>query len=40
MAVAVAAAVLGEPVSAATLAGGGAILLGVWIVSLRPADRR
>lgn len=40
VAVVVAAVVLGEPVTAATLAGGGAILLGVWIVSLRPADRR
>jgi drug/metabolite transporter (DMT)-like permease len=37
--VAVAAAVLGELVAAATLAGGGAILLGVWLVSRRPADR-
>jgi drug/metabolite transporter (DMT)-like permease len=38
--VVVAAVMLGEPVAAATLAGGGAILLGVWLVSLRPADRR
>jgi drug/metabolite transporter (DMT)-like permease len=35
--VAVAAAFLGEPVSLAVLAGGGAILLGVWMVSRRPA---
>ncbi|HEX4960317.1 MAG TPA: DMT family transporter [Thermoanaerobaculia bacterium] len=38
--VAVAAAVLGEPVTAATLAGGGAILLGVWLVSRRPVAER
>jgi len=38
--VVVAAVMLGEPVAAATLAGGGAILLGVWLVSRRPADRR
>ncbi|MEA2601577.1 MAG: hypothetical protein QOF89_2569 [Acidobacteriota bacterium] len=38
--VAVAAVMLGEPVAAATLAGGGAILLGVWLVSLRPAASR
>lgn len=38
--VVVAAVMLGEPVVAATLVGGGAILLGVWVVSLRKADRR
>jgi drug/metabolite transporter (DMT)-like permease len=38
VAVAISAALLGEPVTAATLAGGAAILLGVWIVSLRPAN--
>jgi drug/metabolite transporter (DMT)-like permease len=38
--VVVAAVMLGEPVVAATLVGGGAILLGVWMVSLRKADRR
>jgi drug/metabolite transporter (DMT)-like permease len=37
VAVAVAAVLLGEPVLLATLAGGFAILLGVWLVSLRPA---
>ncbi len=36
VAVAVAAGLLGEPVLLATLAGGFAILLGVWLVSLRP----
>lgn len=40
VAVAVAAVLLGEPVLLATLAGGFAILLGVWLVSLRPAERR
>lgn len=38
--VVVAAAMLGEPILLATLAGGFAILLGVWLVSLRPAERR
>ena len=38
--VVVAAVMLGEPVTAATLAGGGAILLGVWLVNLRPAAAR
>lgn len=37
--VVVAAAMLGEPILLATLAGGFAILLGVWLVSLRPARR-
>jgi drug/metabolite transporter (DMT)-like permease len=40
IAVAVAAAILGEPVVLATLLGGLAILAGVWIVSLRPAARQ
>ena len=35
--VVVAAAMLGEPILLATLAGGFAILLGVWLVSLRQA---
>jgi drug/metabolite transporter (DMT)-like permease len=34
----VAAAMLGEPLTAATLLGGLAILLGVWMVSLRPSE--
>ncbi len=37
IAVAVAAALLGEPIVLATLLGGLAILAGVWMVSLRPA---
>jgi drug/metabolite transporter (DMT)-like permease len=40
VAVVVAAVLLGEPVLLATLAGGFAILLGVWLVGLRPAVRR
>lgn len=38
VAVAVAAVLLDEPVFLASLAGGFAILLGVWLVSLRPAS--
>lgn len=39
IAVVVAAALLGEPIVLATLLGGLAILAGVWMVSLRPANR-
>ncbi|HEX9943245.1 MAG TPA: DMT family transporter [Thermoanaerobaculia bacterium] len=39
VAVAVAAVLLGEPLLLATLAGGVAILLGVWLVGRRPAVR-
>jgi drug/metabolite transporter (DMT)-like permease len=38
--VVVAAVMLGEPIAAATLAGGGAILLGVWLVSRKPVESR
>ncbi|HYO16837.1 MAG TPA: DMT family transporter [Thermoanaerobaculia bacterium] len=40
IAVVVAAALLGEPVTFAVLAGGAAILLGVWMVSRRPVSQK
>ncbi|HEV8581817.1 MAG TPA: DMT family transporter [Thermoanaerobaculia bacterium] len=39
VAVVFAAVLIGEPVLLATVAGGFAILLGVWLVSLRPVSR-
>lgn len=40
IAVIVAAALLGEPVTFAVLAGGAAILVGVWLVSRRPVPQK
>jgi drug/metabolite transporter (DMT)-like permease len=40
VAVVVAAALLGEPVTFAALAGGAAILVGVWMVSRRPVPEK